>query len=55
VTVAGEAVHLLLRDESGVLQASVDTDDPAVRSWAQDTFDHHWRAGTPLDAEALSE
>ncbi|MFC4448986.1 helix-turn-helix transcriptional regulator [Halorussus aquaticus] len=54
VTVADDAVHLLLRDENGVLQASVDTDDRAVRSWAQDTLDHYWRTATPLDAEEFS-
>ncbi|NHN57571.1 MULTISPECIES: winged helix-turn-helix domain-containing protein [Halorussus] len=55
VTVADDAVHLLLRDENGVLQASVDTDDRAVRSWAQDTFDHYWRTATPLDTDDLSD
>ncbi|MFC4553431.1 MULTISPECIES: helix-turn-helix transcriptional regulator [Halorussus] len=54
VTVADDAVHLLLRDENGVLRASVDTDDRAVRSWAQDTFDHYWRTAAPLDAEEFS-
>lgn len=51
VTVADDVVHLLLRDENGVLRASVDTDDPAVRSWAQDTFDHYWRTASPLDPD----
>ncbi len=54
-TVADGTVHLLLRDENGVLRASVDTDDPAVRSWAQDTFDHYWRTATPLDAAEFSD
>lgn len=48
VTVADDVVHMLLRDENGVLQASVDTDVKAVRSWAQDTFDHYWRTAEPL-------
>jgi predicted transcriptional regulator len=48
-TIIDGVVHLLLRDENGVLQASVDTDDEAVRSWAHDTFDHYWRTATPLN------
>lgn len=55
VTVADDAVHVLLRDENGVLQASVDTVDDAVRSWAKDTFDHYWRTATPLELDELSE
>ena len=51
VTVADDAVHLLLRDENGVLRASVDTDDPDVRSWAQDTFEYYWRTASPLDPD----
>lgn len=51
VTVADDVVHLLLRDDDGVLRASVDTDDPAVRSWAQDAFDRYWRTASPLDPD----
>ncbi|WP_137283834.1 helix-turn-helix transcriptional regulator [Halorussus salinisoli] len=54
VTVADEVVHLLLRDGNGVLQASVDTDDRAVYSWAQDTFDHYWRTAAPLEPDEFS-
>jgi predicted transcriptional regulator len=53
VTIADETVHLLLRDETGVLRASIDTDDDAVRSWAADTFDHYWRTATDLDQSDL--
>jgi predicted transcriptional regulator len=53
VTIADETVHLLLRDETGVLRASIDTDDDAVRSWAADTFDHYWRTATDLDRSTL--
>lgn len=52
--IVDDVVYLLLRDENGVLQASIDSDDPAVRSWAQDTYDHYWRTAEPLEAEALS-
>jgi predicted transcriptional regulator len=53
VSIADDVVHLLLRDENGVLQAAVDTDDPMVRSWARDTHDHYWHTATPLDAETF--
>jgi predicted transcriptional regulator len=54
VMIIDDVVYLLLRDENGVLQASIDTDDPAVRSWARDTADHYWRTADPLDPGALS-
>lgn len=54
VTIADDVVHLLLRDENGVLQASIDSDERAVRSWAHDTFDHYWRTAEPLDAGEFS-
>ncbi|UPV74205.1 ArsR family transcriptional regulator [Halorussus limi] len=54
VTIADDRVHMLLRDESGVLRASIDTDDPAVRSWASDAFDRYWRAASPLDADEFA-
>jgi len=44
-----------LRDENGILRASVDTEDAAVRSWAEDSLDHYWRTATPLEAETLSD
>ncbi|AZH25787.1 helix-turn-helix transcriptional regulator [Haloplanus aerogenes] len=53
VTVADEAVHLLLRDANGVLQASVDTDDPVVRDWAHDEFEAYWEAAEPLDHDDI--
>ncbi|QSG11421.1 Transcriptional regulator, contains HTH domain [Halapricum desulfuricans] len=55
VTIADETVHMLLRDETGVLRASIDTDDEAVRSWASDTFDHYWRTATTLTPDDLAE
>lgn len=54
VTIADERVHLLLRDEDGVLRASIDTDDPAVRSWATETFDRYWQTASPVDYDELS-
>jgi predicted transcriptional regulator len=54
VSMADDVVHLLVRDQNGVLQASVDTDDDTVRAWATDTFERYWEAATPLDADELS-
>ena len=54
VTVADETVHLLLRDESGIIRAALDTDDAAVRSWAETVHERHRRDSTPLTAETLS-
>ncbi|GAD52612.1 hypothetical protein MBEHAL_1372 [Halarchaeum acidiphilum MH1-52-1] len=53
VTAADERVHLMLRDETGVLRASLDTDDDAVRSWAAETFERYWRSAAPLDPTGL--
>jgi predicted transcriptional regulator len=55
VTIADGTVHLLLRDETGILQASIDTDTEAVRSWATDTFEHYWRTATELDAADIEQ
>ena len=53
VTVADGAVHLLLRDANGVLQASVDTDDPAVRDWAHERFERYWDEASTLEYDDL--
>ena len=53
VTVADDVVHLLLRDDSGVLRASIDAGADAIRAWADESFERHWEAATPLDAETL--
>ncbi|MGQ3410792.1 winged helix-turn-helix domain-containing protein [Natrinema versiforme] len=55
IMIVDEVVYLLLRDENGILRASVDTDDDAVRSWAEDSLDHYWRTATPLESETLSD
>jgi predicted transcriptional regulator len=51
--VTDACVHLLLRDDEGVVRASLDTDDPAVRSWAEATHERYWETATPLPAENL--
>jgi predicted transcriptional regulator len=48
-------VHLLVRDDDGVLRASIDTDDAEVRDWAERTFEAYWEAATPINrADLLS-
>lgn len=47
--VADEAVYLLVRDEHGVLRASLSTGSAPVREWATDRFDRYWERATPLD------
>jgi predicted transcriptional regulator len=49
VTVADDTVHLLVRDDNGVLRASVDSADPTVLSWADARFERYWEAASPLD------
>jgi predicted transcriptional regulator len=48
-TVADGVVHLFLRDDSGILRASVDVASPDVRAWADDLFARYW-----ADADSLT-
>ena len=50
VMLLDDVVYLLLRDEQGVLRASIDTDDEVVRSWAEETIEEYW-----ADADSLSD
>ncbi|WP_121741429.1 helix-turn-helix transcriptional regulator [Natronorubrum halophilum] len=54
VMILDDVVYLLLRDEQGVLRASIDTDDDAVRSWAQDTIEEYWEAAQSLEDAGFS-
>lgn len=47
--VADDRTHLLLRDEEGVVRASMDTGDERVRSWAVDLHGRFWADAEPLD------
>ncbi|WP_332900261.1 helix-turn-helix transcriptional regulator [Haladaptatus sp. CMSO5] len=47
-TIADEAVHLFLRDDSGLVQAALDTDDTVVRTWANELFTEQWEAAEPV-------
>ncbi|WP_101296759.1 helix-turn-helix transcriptional regulator [Halegenticoccus soli] len=53
VTITDDLVNFLLRDEDGLLQAALDTDDQTVLSWARATHERHWDRATPLDVEEL--
>jgi len=52
-TVADDVVHLLVRDDDGILQAALETDDEAVYEWATASFQRHWEAAEELRKEAL--
>ncbi|MGM0685202.1 MAG: helix-turn-helix transcriptional regulator [Halobacteriota archaeon] len=47
--VADETVYLLVRDDHGVLRASLSTGSTPVREWATDRFDRYWERATPFD------
>lgn len=53
VTVVGDTVNMLVRDDRGVLQASVDTTDPTVREWAYRRFEHYRVNAEPLTTADL--
>lgn len=55
VTIADDVVSLLVRDDRGVLQAAVDTDDPAIQEWAREQFEQYRDQSTALTAASLSE
>jgi len=55
VTIADDVVSLLVRDDRGVLQAAVDTDDPTIREWAHAQFEQYHEQSTALTAGSLSE
>ncbi|WP_135303194.1 helix-turn-helix transcriptional regulator [Haloarcula amylovorans] len=54
VTIVDDVVNVLVRDDRGVLQAAVDSDHSAVRSWAEDRFKRYHDDSTPLSASSLS-
>jgi predicted transcriptional regulator len=47
-TVADDTVHLFLRDDDGILRASLDVASPAVRAWADELFERYWGDAEPL-------
>ena len=55
VTITDDVVHLLLRDEDGLLRAALDTDDETVLSWAREKHEQYWQDSSPLAPESLSK
>ena|SRR6056297_844968 len=55
VTIADDVVNILVRNDRGVVQASVDTSDPAVREWAERRYEHYRVNSDPLTADDLTE
>ncbi len=52
VTVADGTVYLLVRDDGGILRATIHTDHPAVCEWASAAFSDQWAAADPFDPRA---
>lgn len=48
-----EEVALGVHDEQGRPQALIETDDPEILAWAEETFESHRRAAEPLDPGSL--
>ncbi|WP_323174397.1 ArsR family transcriptional regulator [Natrialba sp. PRR66] len=55
VTIADDVVHFMLRDEAGVLQGAIDTDNEAVVSWAREKHAQYWQNAAPLSSADLLE
>ncbi|MDS0259056.1 DUF1724 domain-containing protein [Haloarcula sp. S1CR25-12] len=55
VTIADDVVNLLVRDDRGVVQASVDTANPAVMEWAERRYEHYRGRSEPLTLDSLGE
>ncbi len=53
VTIADDVVNVLVRDDRGVVQASVDTTDAAVREWAERRYEHYRVHSEPLTPDSL--
>ena len=55
VTIADDVVNMLVRDDRGVVQASVDTTHSDIREWAERRYEHYRIHSEPLRAESLGE
>ncbi len=53
VTLTDSVVSLLLRDDSGRLQASLDTTSPEVTDWARNVYGRYREDSRPLTSEML--
>ena len=55
VTIGDDLVNILVRDDRGVVQAAVETENPAVREWAERRYEHYRVHSEPLSAASLAE
>lgn len=55
VTIGDDVVNVLVRDDRGVVQAAVETSNPAVREWAERRYEHYRVYSDPLSAASLAE
>ncbi|AHG00148.1 IclR family transcriptional regulator [Halostagnicola larsenii XH-48] len=53
VTIADDVLSLMVRDDDGVLQAALDTDNEQVRTWGEDLHERYWERARPLEAADL--
>ena len=53
VTVTDGTVSILIRDEDGVLRASLRTDAEPVKQWADEQFECYWEVAVPFDPAAF--
>jgi predicted transcriptional regulator len=51
VEVTDDRTHLLIRDDDGIVRASMDTDAPAVRSWGVAIFERYAEGTSELTPE----
>lgn len=53
VTITDDIVHMLLRNDDGVLQALLESESEPVLAWARDIHDQYWQDADPLDIATL--
>jgi predicted transcriptional regulator len=55
IELTDDRTHLLLRGNEGIVRASLDTDDAAVREWAERLHESYWNAGRVLSPDELGD
>ncbi len=55
VEITDTRTHLLLRNEEGIVRASLDTADATVREWGETLHAEYWEQATPLSPDDLPE
>lgn len=53
VTIADDVLSLMVRDDDGVLQAALDTDNEQVRTWGENLHERYWERASPLETGEL--